>query len=384
MQLKRFGINISLIIGSTLFSILVAETFFYFLGKFQQGYPGIYYQTEDSRIILLCYDDHFNGTPDWDLRRDRPFAELTNIANTDDDSRSYKVEPENVPNATEIKLNKFKFRERSFEEIDRAGVQASMTLVVGDSFCFGQGVRAGDRFSNILESKLNSSRKNSAGEKHLVINTCIPGMNIGRIPMVTKQIIGRFRNIRRVVYSYTLNDPIRDKRMRETQKMLNDFGSKWIPGDDWAHLRDDPMFEGFQSVLSRWRSHTISWFTERMARNQVSEDTIEWYRRMYTDNEGWGQTKDLIVEMHEFCKARNVEMTLAVFPLFINLEDYPLVEAHRILGQFARQQGIHHLDLLEIFAGKNEMDYWVHPKDFHPNSRAHREAADFLYSEITW
>ena len=71
-------------------------------------------------------------------------------------------------------------------------------------------------------------------------------------------------------------------------------------------------------------------------------------------------------------------------PIYYRLADYPLGEVHITLEQFARQNGIHYIDLLEIFAGKNELDYWVHPKDFHPNNRAHREVAEFLFTTMSW
>jgi len=199
-------------------------------------------------------------------------------------------------------------------------------------------------------------------------------MNIGRILLVIRQSVGLLNNVRRVIYSYTLNDPIKDERTRKTQKMINDF----------MHFRTHLFSESLRPLLDRWKSPTIHWFLERMAKKEVAKETIEWDRQMYTNNAGWEQTKDRLIAIHRFCAARNIELTLVVFPLFYNLEDYPLVEVHRILGQFARQNGINYFDLLEIFRDKNEREYWVHPRDFHPNGRTHREAADFLYSAISW
>ena len=76
--------------------------------------------------------------------------------------------------------------------------------------------------------------------------------------------------------------------------------------------------------------------------------------------------------------------SLVVFPVFYQLEAYPLTEVHETLGTFAQHEGIHYVDILAQFAGKDERNYWVHPTDFHPNSRAHREAGAFLYDAIPW
>ena len=374
MKLKGFGANISLLLGSTLFCILIAETFFYFLDRPSQAYPVVFYKTEDPSITLWCYDDHFAGIPDWDLRQDHPFETLTYAGNTDDDPALEELLPQHVPNAIEVRNNEFNFRARPFAQLEQEGLQSTVALLIGDSFCFGQGVRLEERFSNILEKKLNTSRQDSTEQKHLLINLCAAGMNIRRISQVMQQSVEHFDQAQRVIYSFTLNDPVMSREVFEMQKYINDF----------MHFRQTRFSSNFHSMLARLPSPTIRWVTERIVKNQVSRDTIEWYRQMYRDNAGWRQTQKVLLEMHRFCAARGVELTLVVFPLYYRLKDYPLEEVHRTLAQFAGQNGIHYIDLLEIFAGANEMDYWVHPRDFHPNTRAPREVAEFLYSAIPW
>ena len=88
--------------------------------------------------------------------------------------------------------------------------------------------------------------------------------------------------------------------------------------------------------------------------------------------------------MKEYCSAKGIAFSLVVWPLFYQLDAYPLTEVHEIIEAVAQQAGIHYVDLLPVFAGKDAEDYWVHPTDFHPNSRAHAEAAAFLYDAIPW
>jgi hypothetical protein len=163
------------------------------------------------------------------------------------------------------------------------------------------------------------------------------------------------------------------REVYQRQKYINDF----------LHLRQSHFSEHFGSI-TRLPSPTLRWITGRIALNQVSRETIAWYKQMYSDNSGWRLTQKVLHGMHRFCAQRGIDFTLLVFPIYYRLADYPLEEVHTTLARFAHRSGMHHVDLLDLFAGKNELDYWVHPRDFHPNNRAHREVAEFLYSAIPW
>ena len=69
-----------------------------------------------------------------------------------------------------------------------------------------------------------------------------------------------------------------------------------------------------------------------------------------------------------FCEARDIKFTMAVFPLFYQLADDPLKDIHDRLAAFAAEESIQWIDLLSLFAGKDERYYWVHSHDFHPNT----------------
>jgi hypothetical protein len=56
----------------------------------------------------------------------------------------------------------------------------------------------------------------------------------------------------------------------------------------------------------------------------------------------------------------------------------------RASSNYSKAAGIPFIDLLEVFEGSDEEDYWVHPRDFHPNHQAHGEAAGFLFDRIDW
>ena len=360
------GGKLLLAVASLVVSSLVIEVSFWLFARSERIYPLVYYETSDPSLDLWCYDEHFAGTPDWDLRRAHPYGKLTYLGNANNDSTLANLSPLKAPNAIKMRRNEDQLRERPMAEFDAQ--RAKIVLVIGDSFGFGQGVRVAERFSNILEVRLNQGHP---AERYQTFNACAPGMNIKRIAKAMERYVEYFARVERVVYAFTLNDPFRSGRLLEMERELADF----------MHLRYHAESARF---LAGRNSYTLRWFAARLKRQQISRDTVEWYRQLYKNNLGWTLTQQLLSRMKKYCSDKGIEFSLVVFPVFYQLEAYPLTEVHETLGTFAQHEGIHHVDLLAQFAGKNERDYWVHPTDFHPNSRAHREAGAFLYDAIPW
>ena len=370
-----------LAVASLAVSALVVEVSFWLLAQAEPIYPLVFYKTDDPSLPsleLACYDDHFAGTPDWDLRRAHPFGELTYQDNADGDPALANLSPRKVPNAIEIRRNENGLRERPMAAFDAE--RDKIVLLVGDSFCFGQGVRVVDRFSNVLETRLN---REHPAECYRLFSGCRPGWNIERIARKMEDYVKSLARVDRVVYSFVLNDPIFKGRLEEWRK--KNGRRLELEGDfnDFMNLRS-PSKADYARFLAGRDSYTLRWFALRLQRRQIAGDTIEWYRQLYTNNPHWPQTQQLLRRMKEYCSAKGIAFSLVVWPIFYQLDAYPLTEVHEIIEGVARQEGIHHVDLLPLFAGKDAREYWVHPTDFHPNSRAHAEAAAFLYDAIPW
>ena len=359
-----------LLLVGLIVSIALAEALFYMLNRGADTYPLIIYETERPGVQLWCYDEQFQGVADWDLRDEHAFSELTYLHNMDFDSTLVDLDPREVPLAIEVELNADELRGRPLSQIKAEADLADLTLVVGDSFCFGQGVRLQDRFSNLIESRLNAE-----GGRHLVANLCKGGADLIRIFLTAQKSVEYFGGVKRVFYVYTINDAIQDETTLQMNQAINDF----------MHYRESFLRREYGSALAGLPSQTLNFFAMRRLRDKVSLNTLAWYRRMYSaENEGWGQTQTLLRDMAAFCKARDIEFTMAVFPVFYRLGDYPLKDIHDRLAAFAAREGIEWIDLLPLYAGKDEREYWVHPRDFHPNTYAHREAADYLYDAVDW
>ena len=376
--------NLLLVVASLAVSSLVVEGSFWLFARWSEPiYPMVSFKPGE-RVRLGCYDDHFQGTPDWDLRRAHPFEELTYKWNNNSDPALADLSPLKVPNAIEIRYNG-ELRERPMAAFDAE--RDKIVVLVGDSFCWGWGVRVADRFSNVLETRLN---REYPAEHYRLFNSCLPGKNIERIAESMKRYVKSFARVDRVVYSFVLNDPIKRGRLREWER---EFASKnerrlELEGEvnDFIHLRTKSAIQRRRSgrFLAGWDSYTLRWFALRVQRQQTARETIEYYRQLYTTNPHWPETQELLRQMKDYCAARGIAFSLVVWPLFYQLEAYPLTEVHEIIEAVAQQEGIHSVDLLPLFAGKDAQQYWVHPTDFHPNGRAHAEAAAFLYDAIPW
>ena len=397
-----------LVLASLAVSALVVEGSFWLLAQAEPIYPVVFYdndKTDDPSFVLDCYDDHFVGTPDWDLRQAHPFGELTYRGNAHKDSSLANLSPLKVPNAIEMRRNEKGLRERPMTAFDAE--RDKIVVVVGDSFCFGLGVRVVDRFSNVLETRLN---REYPAERYRLFNTCKQDRNIEQIAEVMEGYVESFARVDRVVYSFVLNDPIFNWRLWKWKRELREFVlndptlGKRVEGvtikEWWSSVLergfyDSFYFRDFFSFHSRSNaasvrflagrdSYTLRWFAARLQRQLISRYSIEWYRRLYIDNPQWPQTQQVLRRMKDYCSAKGIAFSLVVWPLFYQLDAYPLTEVHEFIGAVARQEGIHYVDLLPLFAGKDARDYRVHPTDLHPNSRAHAEAAAFLYDAIPW
>lgn len=91
-----------------------------------------------------------------------------------------------------------------------------------------------------------------------------------------------------------------------------------------------------------------------------------------------GGPQEALRAMHAWCRERGVRLGVVVWPLFQGLADsefYPFAKMHGLVQEFCADEGIPMLDLLPTFLGRNTVELWVSPTDYHGNDVAQRIAA---------
>ena len=178
--------------------------------------------------------------------------------------------------------------------------------------------------------------------------------------------------VRRVLYAYTLNDPIPDEKLAAHQRYINDF----------MHLRPRGR-HGELPERVRGATPLFDWLARRSLDRTISAETIRWYHELH-QGAVCQRTAETIRGMNELARERGIAFTWVILPLFHGFDGYPFRDLHTQLGDFARANGIEVVDALEAFEGSDASDFWVHPKDFHPNHRAHARIAELLEERIAW
>lgn len=328
--------------------------------RLSRVYPLTYYDTEDPAVTLWCYDEGFRGIVDHDLRTATPYRSIRYHGTEGLGPGLEGVSHLEVPMAVEVRLNANGFRERPFEVLERL---RSLTLVVGDSFCFGQGVRVADRLTERLESR-------GAGT---FANLCRASANLEEIAGILESGLDALPNAAAVVYVYNLNDPVRDESVEASQPYIDDF----------MHLRG---YNVIRMLPPRFRilgrSALLRWGLRRVYGSRVHAETETWYRRLYEDGPGWEASAAILRRMNETCRRRGIPFEMVIFPVLHDLDRYPFRAVHAKIADFGASSGFPVVDLLPAFEGRNEEDLQVHPTDFHPNHLGHEVAARFLSARL--
>ena len=242
---------------------------------------------------------------------------------------------------------------------------------LGDSFTFGEGVRDDDIYTEQVERLLNAS---GADTEYQSYNFGVGGYNTSQAVYALKTwAIQTQPDI--VVLGYVLNDA-------EPKLFVGDAAAGQIrrrPRGDVPEGADEPRPP--DTALYRSRISQLIW-RMRTATDRTSE-MVDWYASLYDDdNPGWHASRAALVELIAFCNERDIPCIVACFPIFIQLDNYPLSNVHAKVGDVVREAGSTFVDLLPTFENRDAASLWVHPTDQHPNEIAHLAAAEVIARAI--
>ena len=236
--------------------------------------------------------------------------------------------------------------------------------LIGDSVAYGYGVERNDNFATLLENSLNSNGI-SDGTKYEVYNFAVSSYGTEAELELYKTKVKNY-NPDLVLLVYVLNDPIPPA-----------LGVQFVV----AAWKEEAQFDKFASytqfgawVYLKWKSVTDSYRPERN------------YQRLYASEVAWNAVQRDLSEMHSLTTKNNSKFAVAIFPLLLDFNDYPMKKYHQMVADTLEKDGVVYADLLEAYKPYDFMDIRIVEGDLtHPNELGHKIAAkaleDFLKQE---
>jgi len=252
-------------------------------------------------------------------------------------------------------LNGYGFRDEAFslERNDKIRI-----ALLGDSFCWGNGVRGEDTLANLLQRRFDAAAPPGAGYE--VYNFCLAGYGSEHEAALYDHVVRHFRPDILVVW-YFLNDV--------NTEQVSYFNWNRQVGGEWL-----------QQERRRWRLLDLA--VAPLNRFQNHRDLVKTTREAHQEGHpGYGSIERGFGRMHRANDEDGVRAFLAIFPWLyrLEMERYPFKEAHRTVRALAEREGFTVLDLLPVYAGIPAKDLWVYATDQHPNERAHELAAESMF-----
>lgn len=251
-----------------------------------------------------------------------------------------------------ISINSLGFRDR---EVPPKGPGRYRITVVGDSFTFGQGIEADERFSNLLERFL--------GARYEVLNFGKPGNNMPEHLDVLAQALTGSPDF--VLLQLYIND-------FETPQMERPRPYPLLPGALNRNLQGSSMM--YDLLSDRWVelqqtfgiADTYARYMERNLRDPNAPNS----------REAFGLLRQFIARS----RAAGVPCGTVLFPavdaMGANGAHYPFGYLHERVRTLCAEEKVPCLDLLPLFStDRDPRSLWVSPFDAHPNAAANRRAA---------
>jgi hypothetical protein len=254
---------------------------------------------------------------------------------------------------TALSLNTHGFRDREFPEGKPAGV--FRVAVLGDSFAYGNGIAAGQRFSDLVRGALPSGVE--------ILNFGVPGHNTPELVSELRSRVVRFAPDF-VLVQWFVNDVEGDNRERPRYQPLLPFPA----AHEWLH-ESSAAYTLFDT-----------WWTRRQVAGLSGTSYAGYMRARFGDPQSEAARLDrqalraLVAEAED----RHIQIGFVLFPdIAYELGDaYPFTFLHERMQAFCAERGLTCLDLRPDFAGvRNRPSLWANRLDTHPGALANVIAA---------
>jgi len=252
----------------------------------------------------------------------------------------------------EVARNSLGYRDREVGPKDPSRYRIA---VIGDSFTWGQGIEARERFSNLIEAQL--------GPRYEVLNFGIPGHDMPQHLEVLEQVLP-------LAPDFVL-----------LQLYINDFETAAMRRPKPHPLISEAAARGWGRSSVLYDMANGHWVQLQEATG-LTESYVHYLQRSLADPNApnaqlaFGMLRQFV----EHAKGAGVGVGLVLFPMTDAMgpygAGYPVGFIHDRVRQIAADERIPFLDLLPAFSSyKDPTSLWVSPFDAHPNVVANARAA---------
>ena len=253
-----------------------------------------------------------------------------------------------------VSVNGRGFREREFAAAPAPGIYR--IAVVGDSFTFGNGIRADQRFSNLMQASLGSGFE--------VLNLGVAGHNTPQhLDLVQHDVLALHPKF--VLLQWYVNDVEGDVVQRPTYTPLLPFAGLH------ERLEDGSAFYTLAN----------SWWTRQQIRMQSQQSYPDYLKAAFSDPQSQaaradeGATRRLLRTL----RAAQIGVGVVLFPdTGYDLgPSYPFEFLHARVLAICEDEHVHAIDLRPTFAGvRRRQALWANVLDAHPSALANSIAAE--------
>lgn len=235
-------------------------------------------------------------------------------------------------------------------------------LFLGDSFTYGLRVPEQETFVALVEERLDSQ----SDARLQVFNGGIPGSMTEHWRQLFEAMAEQYQPDS-VVAVFFLRDGVEGLT---TQGLI-------------GHVRDEMQKRAKRSATYRVSS-LYRLLTGRLAQRRLSDWYLDAIEKGYVGpkkrTSEWRHAQENLLWLREQTERLGGRFAIVIFPVLFGLDEelYPVQAAVDEIHRFATHSDIPVLSLLPTYRGRHAPDLWVSAHDQHPNSEAHRLAADAI------
>ena len=264
--------------------------------------------------------------------------------------------------------NSYGFREKEVAPEKPADVYRIVML--GDSFGFGQGIPAEDRFSNLIGAALNESGKNVE-----MLNFSFPGAtSMDQHKILEDKVLPLSPDF--VLIQWLPND------FEDQQERWKTKTKPLIPNDRW-HRELQKTSALYFLINNQWiQIRQAIWGPEASYQDQLLEPFSE------PGSEAYRTAVQPMIDFLATLNETGIDYALVLHPMLQpNLVgDYPMAQLHELTLSMCRDADATCLDLSPVFQELGPdfdmTSLWVNRFDPHPSSEANRMVADYILAEL--